>query len=304
MPKATKKLTYKAVTAARAQSATSKKSVSKKSSVRTAMSTSSSVAGDTEPTESVMDVDNPLSCPESRAGTEISHSSDEDDPEKQLRMSFTSPVHHNLTVSLSVALQKTWRSPVYNFFKRKVLVQYHDGRLCHFFQCTACSCKSSVGGIQRYQDSKDKASTANLKAHAIKCFGEEAVKIVTSAKDVEVRTTQLIFVAFAHQGQVPRNPSLHPHTNLQACAHIVKWVTENNWPINIINDQSLRELLTAGQPHLSLPGQSTIMRDIKVSYLKCQERITKLLLVRLSLYSKSLYCLIHNVYRITPAIYT
>jgi hypothetical protein len=101
------------------------------------------------------------------------------------------------------ALRKTWHSPIYNFFKPNVTIQHHDDRLCHFFACTARSCKSSVGGVRRYQDSQDKASTTNLKAHAIKCFGEEAVKIATGAKDVEIRTSRSIFSAFARQGQAP-----------------------------------------------------------------------------------------------------
>jgi hypothetical protein len=52
----------------------------------------------------------------------------------------------------------------------------------------------------RFQVSKDKASTANLRHHAIHCFGEDAVKIAMSVKDVEAHSGS-IFAAFAHQGQ-------------------------------------------------------------------------------------------------------
>lgn len=60
-------------------------------------------------------------------------------------------------------------------------------------------------------------------------------------------------------------------------AHLVKWVTENNRPANIINDRELRELLVAGRPNMVLPSNTTISRDIKASFEKCRERVAKLL---------------------------
>jgi hypothetical protein len=39
-----------------------------------------------------------------------------------------------------------------------------------------------------------------LRHHAIHCFGEDAVKIAMSVKDVEAHSGS-IFAAFAHQGQ-------------------------------------------------------------------------------------------------------
>jgi hypothetical protein len=40
-----------------------------------------------------------------------------------------------------------------------------------------------AGGVRWYQDSDDRSSTANLKAHAIHCFGAAAVKAATTRKD-------------------------------------------------------------------------------------------------------------------------
>jgi hypothetical protein len=68
--------------------------------------------------------------------------------------------------------------------------------------------------------------------------------------------------------------TLHIHNN---SAHLVKWITENNRPANIINDRELRDLLTTGWPNIELPSNNTIFRDIKASFEKCQDRITKLL---------------------------
>jgi hypothetical protein len=64
-------------------------------------------------------------------------------------------------------------------------------------------------------------------------------------------------------------------------ARLVKWVTENNRPLNIINDRELRNLLTAGRPSIHLPSHDTISRDIKAAFEKCRDRVAKLLQVSL-----------------------
>jgi hypothetical protein len=75
-------------------------------------------------------------------------------------------------------------------------------------------CKTSLGGVRRFQDSKDKASTANLRHHALRCFGEDAVKTAMSVKDAEARSGS-IFTAFASQGQQPVNYSHRSLTNTE-----------------------------------------------------------------------------------------
>lgn len=66
-------------------------------------------------------------------------------------------------------------------------------------------------------------------------------------------------------------------TTISAC--IVKWVTKNNRPASIVNDTELRELLTAGRPHATIPSVSTVTRDITASFAKCCEKIGKMLKV-------------------------
>jgi len=112
------------------------------------------------------------------------------------------------------ALRKTWRSAIYSFFSNDVTVQYHDGRLCHFFPCAACKCKTSLGGVRRYQDTKDKSSTTNLKHHAIGCFGEDAVNTALKGKDAGPNSGS-IFAAFSRQGQQPMHYSHRMHTNTE-----------------------------------------------------------------------------------------
>lgn len=112
------------------------------------------------------------------------------------------------------ALKKTWCSPIYSFFSNDVAVQYHNGHLCHFFHSTAHKCKTSLGGVRHYQDTKDKSSTTNLKHHAIGCFGENAVNTTLKGKDAGPNSGS-IFVAFSRQGQKPVQYSHRTHTNME-----------------------------------------------------------------------------------------
>jgi hypothetical protein len=65
--------------------------------------------------------------------------------------------------------------------------------------------------------------------------------------------------------------------NPRHSAHLVKWITKNNRPVNIINDRELHSLLTAGQPSVELPSNQTILHNINASFERCWGRISKLL---------------------------
>jgi hypothetical protein len=112
---------------------------------------------------------------------------------------------------LTEALKRAWRSPIYTFFTDNVTYEVHEGRPCHFFKCAARLCKTKAGGVRRYQDSKDQTSTANLKHHAMKCFGADAV--ATSTNVDPSRTNSSIFAQFARQGQKPVQYSHRSHSN-------------------------------------------------------------------------------------------
>lgn len=99
----------------------------------------------------------------------------------------------NLIDSLVARLQKDWRSKVYAFFQTQVKIAYVDGRKCHEFICNAKNCKAKGNNprtVRRYLDTKDRASMKTLRAHAIKCWGQEIVersedaKNITSAREV------------------------------------------------------------------------------------------------------------------------
>jgi hypothetical protein len=69
-----------------------------------------------------------------------------------------------------------------------------------------------AGGVRRFQDSKDKSSTANLKYHAIRCFGEDAVNAAVAGKQAAHRDGS-IFALFARKGKQPAKYSHRIHTN-------------------------------------------------------------------------------------------
>ncbi|KAI0047000.1 hypothetical protein FA95DRAFT_1479763, partial [Auriscalpium vulgare] len=171
---------------------------------------------------------------------------------------------------------KSWRAVAYSFFTADVRYEVYDGRPCHFFPCAARKCTNKLGGVRRYQDTKDRNSTANLLYHARHCFGKEAVDAAVNGRKVSEKSGS-IFAAFARQGQKPAHPSNRLHTKWETRAHVVKWITESSRPINIINDRELQELLTAGRPSIQVPSHFTIARDIKAAFGPERERIGGLL---------------------------
>ena len=110
-----------------------------------------------------------------------------------------------------VAAWKTWRSPIYSFFKPDIAVKIHKGCVSHFFQCAMKRCKTDARGIQRCQDKGDMSSTANLHHHAICCFGEDCVN--TTVNGPGIKLSGNIFNLFARQGQQPVSVSHRSHTN-------------------------------------------------------------------------------------------
>ena len=75
------------------------------------------------------------------------------DPDSELRKHPYCTFWRFIQLFYLECLKRTWRSPIYSFFKTdKVSVQYHNGWLCHFFPCAAWKCKTVAGGVCRFQD--------------------------------------------------------------------------------------------------------------------------------------------------------
>jgi len=66
--------------------------------------------------------------------------------------------------------------------------------------------------VRRFQDSKDKSSTANLKHHALRCFGEDVVNAAIAGKKSADRNGS-IFTLFARKGKQLVKYSHRVHTN-------------------------------------------------------------------------------------------
>jgi hypothetical protein len=81
-----------------------------------------------------------------------------------------------------------------------------------FSPAQLASAKSQSGVVRRFQDSKDQSSTANLKHHALRCFGEDAVNEAITGKKSANRNGS-IFALFARKGKQPVKYSHRVHSN-------------------------------------------------------------------------------------------
>ena len=122
---------------------------------------------------------------------------------------LASNADHFLTLE---ALKQTWCSPIYTFFKLDVTFQYHEGQPCHVFTCVALKCKSCAKTICHFQDLKDKASTANLRHHALHCFGSNTVNAAVAGKQAP-ECNNSIWSLFTWKGKQPVKYWHWVHTN-------------------------------------------------------------------------------------------
>ncbi|KAI0245055.1 hypothetical protein BJV78DRAFT_1142019, partial [Lactifluus subvellereus] len=108
--------------------------------------------------------------------------------------------------------------------------------------------KCKTGGVCRFQDSKDKSSTSNLRYHATRCFGEDAVLDAAATKKEDPCS---IHSLFTHRGKQPVRCTIRAYTN--------------------------SEIRLVSQLNAILPSPDTISRDISAAFEKCQDHIAKLL---------------------------
>jgi hypothetical protein len=105
---------------------------------------------------------------------------DEDD-EAELSMSFIRGIHLFTYIKNTERMWRQWNSAVYAFFEPVPSIDYIKGRKCHTFQCSAKGCKQT---IRCYIGTADAQSTGNMRKHAKKCWGDEAMEAADSVKDV------------------------------------------------------------------------------------------------------------------------
>ncbi|KAJ7825924.1 hypothetical protein B0H14DRAFT_3874248 [Mycena olivaceomarginata] len=153
------------------------------------------------------------------------------------------------------ALKAKWTSPIYCFFRSDVT--------------------SKENGVKLYQDNTDRSSTSNLKKHARQCFGAAAVNSAIEGK-TQLRPDGSIFEAFARTGQAQTTPTSRTLSDAEIrSANLVRWVTESNRPITIVEDKTFRHIFLAGRPTTWLPSRFILAQDIKKAFLAGESRTQK-----------------------------
>ncbi|KAJ7598014.1 hypothetical protein C8J56DRAFT_772457 [Mycena floridula] len=150
-----------------------------------------------------------------------------------------------------------WTSAIYGFFNEPTL-RFNGEHPYHWFLCASKTC------TRRYLDTSDATSTGNLTQHACSCFGKDVVNAAKSGAKVK-HTDGSIIGAWARQASKPGPKK--PLTVASFC----------NRPMHAAKDRKLKELLLDRQPGLTMPSQTTIAQDIKTSFERSVETVTKLL---------------------------
>jgi len=91
-----------------------------------------------------------------------------------------------LTLILLARLMKRWDAPVYAFFRPMPAIIYVGDRKVHVFECAASHCKCKTRFVRRYIDTGDISSTSNLRRHAIRCWGDDAVAAADQTSNAKV----------------------------------------------------------------------------------------------------------------------
>ncbi|KAJ7767087.1 hypothetical protein B0H14DRAFT_2264292, partial [Mycena olivaceomarginata] len=111
----------------------------------------------------------------------------------------------------------------------------------------------------------DRSLTSNLVKHAKKCWGVDVVEARMKGIEVQGRDGD-IFAAFARASDHPVQLSDRMLTEAELRVHIVRWVTENHRPLNLVEDREVRLIFSAGRPKFRLPGRRAVSRDLNAAY--------------------------------------
>ena len=181
-------------------------------------------------------------------------------------------------------MKDKWDSTIYAFYEPNPTVEYVNGRRAHSFKCCATRCKQR---IHRYLDTKDHSSTSNMRRHAVRCWGQEAVDAARKEKNAD-EAREKIVKSILESGSITAHFerkkgkvtfSHRQHTRAETRTEIVKWVCESLRPYRIVSDPGFEMLMKTGRPAYYLPSPSTVARDVKFVFHKTRARIAKMLQV-------------------------
>ncbi|KAH6906660.1 hypothetical protein BKA70DRAFT_1224012 [Coprinopsis sp. MPI-PUGE-AT-0042] len=179
-----------------------------------------------------------------------------------------------LQKSTSRSLSFDLTVPIYAFFKPDPIVETIGGRECQVFKCAASHCNNQSRDVRRYLDTKDASSTSNLRKHALKCWGEEAVTsacTATSAADVRID------MMFQRTGKGKVSYSHRQHTSVENKRKDCLLGFGECASHQHREDEHFLSLMKTGRPEYKVPSPSTVSRDIKAVFAKARQRMAKLL---------------------------
>ncbi|KAF8718330.1 hypothetical protein AX14_011894 [Amanita brunnescens Koide BX004] len=182
----------------------------------------------------------------------------------------------------------TYKSPVYVFYLPPVFKQ-EDDKCYQVFRCAAKECMT-IGGhiVKRNMDTTDATSTSNLKAHALKCFGKDAVKAAMDVKylkkardvmkdKVGLRRSGSIVVAFQQASTEKITHSTTPASTLEVHINHVGWMCKSKRPFVIAKDRGYHQNMKTGRPHQYIPSPETISQDVRVVFVEARKHMSRLL---------------------------
>ena len=143
-------------------------------------------------------------------------------------------------------LYKTYKSPIYVFFLPPVY-QTESKKVFHVFECAAKDCRCSSRMVKRNIKTANATSTSNLRSHAVRCWGEDVVKLAMNVKSIHDAREILkdrgnlrnssIHAAFQKAGKQDVTYPDRLLTNLEVRVNHVKWVCESSRPFAIAGDK-------------------------------------------------------------------
>ncbi|KAF8264388.1 hypothetical protein EI94DRAFT_1554650, partial [Lactarius quietus] len=184
-------------------------------------------------------------------------------------------------------MAKKWDAPIYVFFKPTATIEYVGRRKAHVFKCATvhCCCKSKL--IWQFLYSSDAGSTSNMHWHAKFCWGSDTVAAADMTGNIQTAREALlkqkhskdgtITAAFEWVGKGKIMYSQRAHTNLEAHAKFVCWVTENKRPFQIVNDRAFQSLMKMGRLESYIPCAETISCDVKKAFIDARGHIATML---------------------------
>ena len=88
-----------------------------------------------------------------------------------------------------------------------------------------------------------------------------------------------ILSAFHNKAKVTLTYSNQVKMKAEARVGHVRWIAQSKHPFEIVNDVGYQWNVKQGAPHQYIPSSSTIQRDVKEAFLKCREKLAKVLQV-------------------------